>query len=105
MVTPGKIQGTGPQDREQPENQSKNKLDTVRSAQKPGSLKFTKVGELDEKYRVEGMSLSMRHTKAKCPFLVSSACFPSIPGVELRALLGKFSTTELHPSPGSDVLF
>lgn len=49
VVTPGKIQGTGPQDREQPESQSKDKLDTLRSGQKPGSLKFTKVGELDEK--------------------------------------------------------
>lgn len=49
MVTPGKIQGTGPQDREQPECQSKDKLDTLRFEQKPGSLKFTKVGELDEK--------------------------------------------------------
>lgn len=87
MVTPGNIQGTEPQFREQPEIQSKNKLDTVRSAQKPGSLKFTKVGELDEKYRVDGKSLSPPHTKAKCPFSVSSACFPSIPGVELRALL------------------
>lgn len=49
MVTPGKIQGIGPQDREQPESQSKDKPDTLRSGQELGSLKFTKVGELDEK--------------------------------------------------------
>lgn len=105
MVTPGKIQGTGPQDRKQPEIQSKDKLDTLRCGQKPGSLKFTKVGELDEKYQVDGKSLSLPHTKARCPFSVSSACLLLIPGVEPKALLGKFSTTELHPSPGSDVLF